>query len=134
MIQDGFVLSEINSVASLTEDVLRRLLEAGYLGEIANRFDEILDGFGGKGEMHVTTSSWIQLDTSVNDRAQRRNPNIVFNVVVTDLYPNGDTLVKVYRDVKWGPFSVGNASRSDYTKVGFEFKCSERPVTLNAIP
>lgn len=134
VVTDGVVDLTIDTVSNLNEQTNLRLLEQGYLGEIVNRFDEILDGFGGDMEINVTRAAWIQLELAIVSRAQRKTPFTVFNVIVTDLYPNGESTVKVYQDVKWGELPKSIASRGDYVKPKLQFKCSERAVTVNALP
>lgn len=134
IIQDAAVVREIDSVSTLNEQTMLELKEAGYLGELVNRFDEILNGFGGDMELAVTRANWVLLELAIIDRAQRKTPNVIFNVVVTELYPNGESTVKTYLDVKWGELPKSVASRGDYVKPKLQFKCSERPVAINALP
>lgn len=134
VVQDGVVVQEIDSVANLNETTSLELKEAGYLGETTNRFDEILNGFGGDMEINITRASWIGLELAIISRARRETPNTVFNVVVTDLFPNGDSLVKVYQNVFWGELPKSVAGRGDYVKPKLQFKSSERAAKPNALP
>ncbi len=129
----GAVVDTIDSVASFNESVALEIKEDGFLGEAVNRFDEILNGYGGDFETQLTTSSWQRFQQAVIDRATRKDPTIVFNVIRTDLYPDGSSLVVTYLDVKWGeqPMSVG--TRGDYAKVKASFKCSDRSSQENQI-
>lgn len=134
VIQAGNVITSIDSISTFNEAVALELKEQGYLGETVNRFDEILNGFGGDFEFHVNKADWHEVVTAIIDRATRRVPDLVFNVVRTDFYPNSDTAVFTYQDVKWGAIPTSVASRGDYVKVRGEFKCEERPVAVNALP
>lgn len=134
IVRDGVVDTEIDSISSFNEETALELKEAGYLGETVNRFDEILNGFGGDMEIHVTRANWIALELAVISRARRETVAVVFNVVVTDLYPNGESQLRVYSDVHWGPMPKAVASRGDYVKPKLQFKCSERAVSVNALP
>ena len=131
--QDGTTVAAIDTISTFNDEVKLRLLEAGYLGEVVNRFDEILDGYGGDMEINVTQASWITLVLAIEQRARREVINTVFNVVRTDLFPNGDTLVLVYSDVHWGPVPTTVGSRSDYVKVKLTFSCSQRATQQNAV-
>lgn len=130
----GVVNDTIDSVTTLNETTMLELKEAGYLGELANRFDEVFNGFGGDFEINVTRAAWIRLELAIIDRAQRRTPGVIFNVVVTDFFPNGESLLKVYSDVKWGELPKSTPARGDYVRPKLQFKCSERPVSVNALP
>jgi len=134
VISGGQVVSEVNSVSAFNEAVALALKEAGYLGELVNRFDEILDGYGGDMDMNVTRASWLNFQLAVEARARREQPDLKFNVVRADLYPNGDNATFTYRDVHFGPMPTNIPSRGDYVKVHLEFKCSERAVAINALP
>lgn len=134
VIQDSNVLQTIDSVAAFNEAVALELKEQGYLGEFVNRFDEVLNGYGGDFDIHLTQANWRLLQLAIIARATRQQPGLVFNVVVTDFYPSGDTEISTYVDVFWGPQPKNVPSRTEYVKVHLEFKCSERPVKLNALP
>jgi|SRR5689334_15913693 len=134
IIKDSVVVSEIDSVSNLNESTMLELKEAGYLGETVNRFDEILNGFGGDMEINITRANWILLELAIIARARRETPGVIFNVVVTDLLPNGESVIKVYTNVFWGEMPKSVPSRGDYVKPKLQFKCSERSATPNALP
>lgn len=134
VIQAGNVITSIDSISAFNDNVALELKEQGYLGETVNRFDEILNGFGGDFEFHVNRADWNDLVEAIISRATRKVPDLVFNVVRTDFYPNGDTAIFTYQDVKWGPIPSSVASRGDYVKPRMEFKCEERSVKVNALP
>lgn len=134
VIQAGNVVTSIDSVSAFNDNVALELKEQGYLGETVNRFDDILNGYGGDFEFHVNRADWNDLVELIIARATRAQPDLVFNVVRTDFYPNGDTSVFTYQDVKWGAIPTSVASRGDYVKPRMEFRCEERPVQTNALP
>lgn len=134
VINAGNVVAEIDSVSSFNDATAFELKEDGFLGEGVNRFDEILNGFGGDMEIQIAKAAWITLQQSIIDRAQRLTPEVVFNVVRTDLFANGDSLIFTYQDVHWGEMPTTVASRGDFVKVKLTFKCSERPYKQNALP
>jgi hypothetical protein len=134
VIDDGVVDSTIDSVASFNDEAMLELKEDGFLGELVNRFDEIFNGFGGDMEIQLTKGNWIQLQLAIIERAQRKVLSRVFNVVRTDLFANGDTIIYTYSDVNWGPMTSTVASRADFAKVKMQFKCSTRATQVNALP
>lgn len=129
---DSVVQSEYDSISNFNDQVSLELKEEGYLGELVNRFDEILNGFGGDFEAHFSKANHIALVNSIIDRAQRRAPATVFNVVRTDFFPNGETIIYTYQDVKWGSIPTSIGSRGDFVKLKFEFRCEERPTQVNS--
>lgn len=134
VIQGGNVVNELSIISSFNDAVALEIKENGYLGETVNRFDEILNGYGGDFESHLNRAAWNSFVQAVIDRAQRRTPDVQFNVVRVDFFPNGDSSVYTYTDVYWGNIPTTVASRGDYVKVRGEFKCSERPVQVNQLP
>ena len=134
VVNAGVVVQEINSVVNLNETTMLEIKQAGYLGETTDRFDEILNGFGGDFEINLTKANWVGLEQAVIARARRETPGVVFNVVVVDLFPNGESTIKTYLDVSWGEMPRSVASRGDYVKPKLQFKCSERAIAVNALP
>lgn len=134
VIRGGNVVTTITAISTFNDTVSLELKEQGYLGETTNRFDEILNGHGGDFEFNVERADWNDLVQAILDRATRKTPDVVFNIVRTDFFPNGDSNVYTYRDVKWGPIPTSVASRGDYVKPRMEFRCEERTVKTNALP
>lgn len=133
IIQDGAEVTTIDSIGAFNTETSFELKEDGFLGEPTNRFDEVLNGFGGDFEQQFTSSGWIRFAQAVEDRATRRNPAIVFNIVRTDLFPDGSSIVYTYQDVKWGPISDSIGARGDFVKGRASFKCSQRDVQRDAV-
>ena len=134
VVNAGVVQAAIDSVSSFNDSIALEIKEAGYLGEFVNRFDEILNGYGGDAEINMTRADSDLLDQAVVARATRVSPQLVFNIIRTDFYPNGDSNVYTYTDVHWGEIPTTIGSRGDYVKKKFTFKCSERPVATNQLP
>jgi hypothetical protein len=130
----GVVVDSIDSVSSFNDSVDLEGKSDGFLGEFVNRFDEIMNGFSGDFEFHVHNNQWVAFQRSIIDKAQRNIPGLIFNVIRTDFYPNGNSTIYTYRDVHWGaqPTSVG--SRGDYVKVKASFQCSDRAEEVNSLP
>ncbi len=100
-------------------------VEEGYLGETTNRFDEIFKGCGVELEVHTEDEGVFAFLEAVKDRAQRRTPGTVINIIATLQYPNGQRPRIVLKDVFFAdlPFNVG--SRSDYASFKISGSCSD---------
>lgn len=133
-VRAGQVIDSIDSVSSFNEQVMLELKQDGFLGEFVNRFDEKFNGYGGDFEFHVHNNLWVAWQQSIIDKAQRKTPDVLFNVIRTDFYPNGDTTITTYRDVHWGEMPTAVGSRGDYAKIKASFQCSERGVQVNNLP
>ncbi len=130
----GVVVDSIDSVASFNQEVMLEIKQDGFLGEFVNRFDNIMNGFGGDFEFHVHNALWVPFERSIIDKAQRNIPGLQFNVIRTDFYPNGNSVIYTYRDVAWGAIPHAVGSRGDYVKIKGQFNCSERPEEVNSLP
>lgn len=129
----GVPVTTINAISSTNDSTMVENLQTGFLGEIVDRFDDILKGFSIDFEAQVQEASWIDYELAIIDRATRKTPSVVFNIIRTDFYDDGSSIIYTYKDVKFGPIDKSTASRADYVKVKFQGKCSERPVLKNAI-
>lgn len=134
IINSGIVQAAIDSISSFNDSVDLDIKTAGYLGEFTDRFDNVMNGFSFDGEINLTRADAQQLENAIVDKAQRVQPDLVFNVVRTDFYPNGDSNIYTYTDVSFGAIPTTIASRGDYVKKKLTGKCSERPVSTNQLP
>lgn len=133
IVKDGAPVEPINSVASFNDNTNLEIKEDGFLGEVVNRQDEILNSYSGDFEFQVNTSQWITLKQAIESKAKRDTPAVVFNIVRTDLFANGQSLIITYMDVHWGAMPQTIGSRGDFVKVKAEFKCSEQAVQVDAV-
>jgi hypothetical protein len=110
---------------SFESEIDMEILEEGYLGETANRFDSIYNGSGGNIEFHVESSSALAFIDKLKDRAQRRSAaSGQFNVVSAMAFPNGTRARILYEDVHFGAVPIRIPSRKDYVTLRFEWKCT----------
>lgn len=133
IIKGGAVVTAINAVADFGDTLKFEKKEQGFLGELTNRYDEIFNGFDVSMTIQVSEQGWMELQQAIKDKAQRKTPGTEFNVVRTDLYPNGQTPTRTYRDVHWGPQPTRVASRGDFVTVGLDFSCSDTEDNLQGI-
>lgn len=133
-VRAGVVVDSIDSVSTFDEEVMLELKRDGFLGEFVDRFDEVFGGYSGNFEFAVHNNLWVAWQRSTIDKAQRNTPDVLFNVIRTDFYPNGNTTIYTYRDVHWGAQPTTVASRGDYVKVKATFNCSERSEQINNLP
>jgi hypothetical protein len=134
VVDSGTLVASLDSISSFNEEMKSEIKEDGFLGESTNRFDDIHNGYGGDFEFQFRRADWVNFQIRVQDRQTRKTPTTTFNVVRTDLYPDGTTSVFTYIDVKWGAMSAGAGSRADFVKGKCQFACSTRVVKPNALP
>lgn len=134
VVNNGVLVASLDSISSFNEEMKSEIKEDGFLGESTNRFDDIHNGYGGDFEFQFRRSDWTDFQLAVQARQERRTPDVVFNVVRTDLYPDGTSTVFTYIDAKWGSMTSGAGSRADFVKGKCQFACSKRVAKQNALP
>lgn len=130
------VVKELVLISTINDNVNIDIKEDGFLGESVNRFDNVLNGYGGDFEFQVNQSRWYEFTRFVTDKAQRLSieaTTTVFNIVMTESYSDGNVNIIAYMDVAFGAFNKSTASRADFVKVKTSFSCSERDEQLNAL-
>lgn len=125
LIQGGQVLAAFNAIGSFSDTQKSEKIEQGYLGETTNRHDDIFNGFDGNFNFHMENSAWTQFAIAVRARQRRQQPDLVFNIVRSDLYPNGETFTRTYPDVKFGPLPNNIGGRGDYVEGTIDFSSDE---------
>jgi len=118
-------VSAIDAVQSFEVEHQIDILSEGYLGEVAERKDEIFTGISGKMEVHIPAAEYLAFAQQVIDKAQRRIPGTtVFNITATLNFPDGRIARCVYRDVAFGSIPLNVGAREDYVTSTIEFACS----------
>jgi hypothetical protein len=102
----------------------------GYLGEKTNRKDEIYNGSKFDFELHVHTQDVFKFKKAVKDRAQRKTPDIIFNITAVLNMPNGETPSVLIPDAKFGAIPMNVSSRGDYVKFKIQGEADDTSVQL----
>ncbi len=114
---DDDLQTELTDIQNFNIELDIELLEQGYLGEGNSRYDEIFKGAKFDFEMHTHSQDCLVLAQAVLDRASRKTPNTVFNIVATLSYPNGDTPVVTLPDCHFGALPINIPGRTEYVKI-----------------
>ena len=119
-------IASIDAIQSAEVSHQIDILSEGYLGEVAERKDEIFMGVAGKLELHIETADYLRFLNLVIDKAQRRIPaNTVFNITMTLQFPDGRIARVLYPNVAMGgdlPLNV--SARDEYVSTGVDFEGS----------
>ena len=134
VIDSGTMVASLDSITSFNDEMSSEIKQDGFLGEVSDRFDDIFNGWKGDFEAQFRRADVTNFQTRVQERQQRKAVTRVFNVVRTDLYPDGTSTVFTYVDVKWGAMSTSAGSRTDFVKLKTSFACSNRANKQNALP
>jgi len=122
LVTDGNVESEITEIMDFEGTYEFEELQQGYLGQKADDVDYIFKVISGKFSAHMHNDAAMDYAQKILDKAQRKTPDLVFNIVGVFEFPDGTTRSMTITDCAFGniPFTVG--SRGDYVKVDFQFK------------
>lgn len=133
-VKSGTVIGEVTAIGSMNSTVDIEIKQDAFLGEATDRFDNVVHGYSGDAEFQLEGAAWVAMQESVIARADRSEPDLVFNVIETEIHPNGDTVITTFMDVAFGAQAKSVASRGDFVKIKLDWKCSQRPVKVNSLP
>jgi hypothetical protein len=125
IVVNGEVQAQLTEVKSSEFMVNFKTLEAGYLGEKANRYDEIYDGYSGKIDLDNSSPAIFDFIESVKARAQRQEPGTVINIKTTLNFPTGEKKRIVMQDAFFDAMGIGFGSRDAYGTTSLNFKGTE---------
>lgn len=123
--EGGALLDTITAIQNFTFEARTRILTEGYLGETANRQDEIFDEVGGSFTVHPESQDILLLQNRIVRRAQTRvaNPTIITAAFRMN-FPNGDSPRITIPDMKFDPMPVNISARDAYVDMTFTYKAS----------
>jgi hypothetical protein len=121
----GDLEAELTDIKSCEFTPQFEIKEVGYLGEKSNRHDDIYNGVKGSLELHIHSGDVFDFLQAVKDRAQRKSPDLVFNIAGIFSFPSGETRTMTIPDAKFGSMPISTSDRGDYTAVKFEFAADD---------
>jgi hypothetical protein len=125
ILRGGIVEAELTDIMNFNIETDIELIQQGYLGEVADRFDEVYKGTKFDFEMHVHSQDFFVFQQAIIDRAQRVTPDIQFNISFSLAFPNGQTPSITLPDCFFGPIPKGSGSRTEYVKTKISGACSQ---------
>lgn len=123
VLEDSIVL-----FASFEETMKFEKKEDGFLGETTNRYDHIFNGVDAKSEFQVNSVAWESFQDAIKAQAQRKTPASRIDLIVTDFYASGETSIKTYPNIKFGPSTRSTPGRGEFVKVTLDFSTGDRDV------
>ena len=124
-IRDGAVETELADIQSADFDFDMELLSEGFAGETTDRKDDIFNGCSGRMSLQLESKEAFDPILAVINRARRKIP--LFTVELTGLmqFPNGETVMLLFTDIRFGKFGFSAGNRKDYWKLDIEWGSSE---------
>lgn len=113
----------LEDVTNFEAELDLEILEEGYLGESANRYDDIYRGVTGSAELHLETSDYFRFTERVQDRAERRTAaSGKFTATASFQFPGGERVRLTFEDIFFGALPIRIPSRSEYVTVSISWK------------
>ncbi len=123
---DGQLQARIDSISDAEVTFELEILEEGYLGETANRYDSIFNGMTIRAVGHLTNTQLITLAEAIVARAQRRAGGAVrIDMALSLVFPGGDLVTIAIPDVQFQSIPVSDGGREEYVQWTLEAKASE---------
>ena len=131
IVRGGVLEAELTDIQSFTFEPLFEVKDQGYLGEKTNLKDDIFNGCRFDMELHMHSDDWWRFLNAMRDRAQRRTPDLVFNISGVLSYPNGQTPTLTIPDAFFASSPTSIATRGDYVTVRLEGQASDYEVAFS---
>jgi hypothetical protein len=127
--QEAQLLLVMNNVPQLTTTDFKELelvlvfdrLQEGYLGETADRLDEVFRIVRGSMSLNVENQDFLSVMQAVYDRARRRIPGSQINLKTALQFPNGQRPRIIVKNLFFGEMPFSFASRSEYGVLKLDF-------------
>ena len=118
-------IAGLADVQSFEAELMLEILEEGYLGETANRYDDIFNGVSGNCELHIENANYFRFTQQVQDRAQRRTAAAGKFVIKSSFdFADGTRARLSFEDCFFEGLPLTVGSRKDYVKAKVSWKCS----------
>ena len=129
--QGGSIISEISAIKSFTFESRHRILTEGYLGETAQRQDEIFDEVGGSFAVNPEGTDIFSLQQLIVNRSTVRtaNPTQVAATFRVS-FPQGTVARITIPDMKFDPIPFTVGGRDAYVEMSFTYKATGYLLTL----
>jgi hypothetical protein len=122
LIEDNVPLTSVNDVRSFEMTAQLEILKEGYLGETTDRRDNVYRGYAGRMELHFENRDIIDLCRRAVDKARRRTKGARINCKVTLVFPSGERVRIILKDLTLGEIPMTFGSRADYGTISLSFE------------
>lgn len=123
----GAILSTITAIKDFSFTYESTVIEEGYLGEKADRKDDIFKGCSGSFTVHPEDSSFLELVDWIK-RRQQRDPatlGVKINATVTFAYADGTRPRVMFPDMKFESTAINSPGRDQFVTGALSWKCSD---------
>jgi len=113
----------VEAFKSASFSYMRDTMTEGYLGETAERVDDIYKHISGKLTFHLTDAGIFDLVNRINEVSQRRLPGEVFQIASTWTFPNNQRRRVIMPSCVFGEIPFDISDRDSYVESSLDFKC-----------
>ncbi len=107
----------LTNVQDASFEVEFEVITKKYLGNKSDTKDDIYNGIKGDYTLHLHNQEWFDYLAAIKDRAQRRTPDVVFNITAVLAFPNGQTPSILVPDIKFSGVPIKMGSRNEYVEI-----------------
>lgn len=125
VIKDNEPILTITAVKSFELGIQLEVLREAYLGETTDRRDDVFRGIRARLELTPEGREPIDLAVAVKERAQNRRSGVKISVKSTFSFPNGDRVIVVVPDCKFGEIPIGAPGRTDYVSMTYDVEADD---------
>lgn len=122
LVEDNVPLTTIADIRSFEMAAQLEILKEGYLGETTDRRDSVYRGYRGKMEVHFENRDVLDFARRLVDKARRRTPGARVNCKVTLVFPGGDRVRMILKDLSFGEIPMGFGGRAEYGTISLDFE------------
>jgi hypothetical protein len=120
--RDQIVEAELTDIQSFNWEHVAETIVEGYLGETNDRTDDVFKHAKGDLELHIHDAASIRaFMKAVKDRQTRRSPDLQINLSLLEQYPDGQTRVISFPNIKFGGIPVNVPARAQYVKLKLDW-------------
>lgn len=125
---DGIENSVGAYIKSFKASMIQDIIQKGYLGQVADQFDDIYKGYEGEVEFDAPGKESLDVLTKIKNRAQRRGIGAQeeFSLSLLIEWPDGRATNMIFQNMFFeSPDLADIGGREEYMGQKFSFKGSE---------
>lgn len=117
MTRGGVLETSLTNVQDANFEVEYEVIRKKYLGQKSDTLDDIYNGCKGDYTLHLHNQEYFLYMLAIKDRAQRRTPDVVFNISTVLAFPNGQTPSILVPDIKFGGVPISMSARNEQVSI-----------------
>jgi hypothetical protein len=129
-VRGGVLESSLTNVQDASFEIEFEVIRKKYLGNKSDTLDDIYNGTKGDYTLHLHNQEYFAYLLAIKDRAQRKTPDVVFNITAVLAYPNGQTPSILVPDIKFSGVPIKIGGRGEQVEVKHSWEAEDFDVQL----